>query len=581
MEPPIFSIKQICRETGLPPMSVINAILSPGTNIIPVSLDNQTPKLWLKETLAPQPSKTADQLRSKLWQEGQRQRYQRRSQFPESNQPKTIRRKAESRISAWQLMRVRVQPGKTVASLPESPLRIKEKLKTFAEILVIKSQNPEIDETIIKDCLETTSYWSGSEKQIVTPDVLAINQDLFDRIQGLLNLEAIFLARIFRRYQEDVKSGRRTRLTAQIEGSLENTPMADILRQWCLTVPADQLITYFRPDLGLTVDKSGKIVPYLCELNIITAGTPPAMLYRQAQEPIFFRDSFIPAAPGSTEFFWEKAIEQQTASLAIVGVTPLKPNQKLYEKSHTDMARILEGYGIDAKYVRISDLVIEDDQLFFPDDKRKVESVYWRIPPFQEETLKELGSSQGQLLLQLYRQGLIQVLPSPFLMFMNNKALEEIVWDPEYRGYVPDGLRNFVPETDWVAKGPSTEELLSGRVSWQEFVLKTARGDGGVLIGAETRRQEFLETLEVGLKERYGMIIQKYLPPIQLPFRIRGSRGQWRDKPFYLRLEPTVAVKNGKVQITDLFFTGRYDTRKVGGSNNCIMGIVAKKETNE
>ncbi len=102
---PTFMVLEMCRITGLPPMPVIKYLISPDSIASPIGLVNQDPRKWLKEVQTPSPSKRRDKIISGIQKE--RQRFQRRPQFPNSSVPKTTRRKADNLTAKYQMERVR------------------------------------------------------------------------------------------------------------------------------------------------------------------------------------------------------------------------------------------------------------------------------------------------------------------------------------------------------------------------------------------------------------------------------------------------------------------------------------------
>lgn len=420
--------------------------------------------------------------------------------------------------------------------------------------------------------MRQTQYWDGKERQTITPDFLIISEKSVKQIKEMATLENIYLQNVIGQYKKDVSTDSSTLLTKYIEGNLKDVQLIKTLQNWCLTTPQMNPVNYFRPDLG--VDSNGNF--YLCELNIITAGTPPAILYREAQEGLIKKQSLQLPTIGSREYFWELAEQDPQKSLTILGVSPIQSNQEIYEGSHKDMCDKLKDLGIDANYARINELEVKDGKLYLPSSKKPISTVYWRIPPFQVKTFNELASEQGQLLLKLYREKIIKIMPTPALPFMNNKALEVIAWDDNFSNMVPRGLRSFIPETKWLDKrSPLYKQIANEKVDYRDYVIKKARGDGSVTLGKETDFKNFREMMEIGTRVPMDYVIQKFIPPARIEFRTKYGAG-WKTRRYYLRVEPTIAVSEiGDIILTDLFFTGRYDTLKVGGGSECIMGVIA------
>lgn len=450
----------------------------------------------------------------------------------------------------------------------------KENIANQKSIQIERSWDANGGLAVTKKYMLNTQYWSGQNKQTITPDFLIMNKKLIDELEIVGELEINLLNSVTYKYKEDIRNKRSSRLIKYIEGDLKDTETMKILRDWILAVPEDLPVNYFRPDMGIDTQEN----PYLCELNIITAGTPPAILYREAQESIIQKQLLRPATDGSVQFFWELGEKDPNKSLTILGVSPIQPNQVLYEKSHADMANCLKELNINANFVRITDLQINNGLLYVAGSKTPVSLVYWRIPPFQRKTLSELNSPQGRLLLKLYKEKRIAIYPTPALPFMNNKALEVIVWDDIFSDLAPNQLKKFVPETKWLDKRSKLfKDIIAKKEDWRKYVIKRARGDGGVTLGKETSREDFTKRMIRSTKKPMQAVIQIYIPPARFPFRTKYGGG-WKSRDYFIRIEPTMAVDTGgNLAISDLFFTGRYDTQKVGGGKECIMGTVCTR----
>ncbi|KKS52188.1 MAG: hypothetical protein UV19_C0023G0008 [Parcubacteria group bacterium GW2011_GWA2_42_28] len=504
------------------------------------------------------------------------QRYQRRPPFPlPGDQPKTTRRKIEPRIVLEQLRNVKiVSRSDNFNSGPQPSWPINKECRTIlpAALFPILSQSPAGDRKTVEDRMSSSNYWDETSRQQISPDLVGINPDLFQQTQKLCDLESIFLSNLAMAYREEINSQRSSDLIDIIEGNLAGSSGMGALRSWSLAAEDPNL---FRLDLGI---ENGN--PFVCEANLISCGTPPAMLYREAQGPVISQSEYIPAANGSLEYFFDALTEKPDPEITILGTTPTTASQLLYEKSHTDMANILVDFGITAYCCRLLDLAIDGDNLRKKDGD-SVKNVYWFGDPISANGNSELNSDQGKLLLKKYKQGDTRFLATPLFAFADNKAVDALVWDNRFKDLVPEGLKDFVPQTEIVSpESKMCQKAFGLDEAWKQFILKptiSIGGAAGVIIGAEKPRETFLSSLKTRLLTPGSAIIQELKRSPKIHLRT-FENGTWKSRGYYPRLEPTAVVKNKKSEIIDLFFTDRPETRKVGGASNCVMSTVVIKE---
>lgn len=559
--PPPFQVKQVARQAGLTPATVARIV----NQVVMVGSNGSSLEASLKESDSAD-NKTLNEMalsRAPFKRAVQKSEY--RSRAPKGG-PVIKRRINEDNLAANLLnlgkgrLRITLKPfdeERVVEQKEAQRTERKRKLELRQSLKVGLPKRPDdSSQNQVQEYMERTLYWSGAEKQVITPDFLKINESLWEQIRTFSELQTRLIENVVRQYRNDLRVGANSDLVKLVEGNQMDSELVQTLREWTLAVPENELVNYYRPDLGIYTDDYGNMGIYSCELNIITAGTPPAILYREAQRDEMNNLGLDSPSRGALEFFWEEALSNPNRSVIIVGVSPLRPNQELYEKSHSDMANLLTELGTDSYYTRIEESNIREGDL-----------IYWRIPPFQQQTLDELNSPQGRRLLQLYREGKVKIFPQPILPFMNNKVLEAIVWDDRFQNLVPEELKQFVPETRFI-DGPIEVN------NWQDYVIKRARGDGGVTIGLEAPKTEFLSKLKEAEENPGEYVIQRFISPARFSFRVPEENRKLVERKFFVRLEPTIAVGKRGIEIVDLFFTGRYDTRKVGGGKKAIMGTV-------
>lgn len=566
--PPI-KVVEIERASGISPYVIIDYLTADGTIAVPSIPEGQTTRVWKKSVKVPKPSKRAD----KIWAlvQGEGQRYQRRPSFPTSgDQSKTTRKKIESRITQKQLRDVKIisRPDDYSTGIkPSDPLNESLAISPAA-LFPVPSSSPEQDRTIVEAMLIKSNYWNGTSRQKISPDLVGISEGLLQQTKTLCELESQFLSNLAAAYREDVNGKLGSPLTNLVEGNFAGSTGMNALRSWCIAA-ADP--NFFRLDLGIEGD-----TPFVCEVNLISCGTPPAMLYREAQAAITQQSQIIPATKGALEYFFDVLTEKPDPTVTIVGTTPKTTSQKLYEKSHVDMARMLTDFGINASCCRLLNLAVDGNELREPDGD-DVKNVYWFGDPISPDGSSELDSEQGRALLQKYEDGEIQLLAAPLFALADNKAVDAVVWNDRFKDLVPDGLRDFVPQTEIVSpKSEMCKKAIGQDEAWQQFVLKptiSTGGAAGVVIGSEKPRGTFISALNTALTIPGSAIIQELKLSSKIPLRT-FENGRWRAKGYYPRLEPTTVIKDGKTEVIDLFFTGRPETRKVGGASNCVMSTV-------
>lgn len=575
--PPI-KVVEIERASGISPYVIINYLTIDGTIGVPSIPEGQSTRDWKKSVKVPKPSKKADKILSLVQGEGQR--YQRRPPFPTAgDQPKTTRRKIESRITREQLRNVRIIPRPADCNIGTKPAEpFKESMAIFppAALFPVPSRSPERDRSAVENILCRSNYWNGTSRQRVSPDLVGVSRDLLQQTKKLCELEALFLSNLAEAYRADITGKLASPLTNLIEGNVAETAGVGSLRSW--SAAAGDL-NFFRLDLGVEGNN-----PFVCEVNLISCGTPPAMLYRQAQTVLAQERQVIPATVGALEYFFDTLAEQSDPTVTIVGTTPKIPSQKLYEKSHADMAKMLTDLGIAARCCRLLDLAVDGSKVRGPDGS-DVKNVYWIGDPISSDGSSELDSEQGKMLLQKYEEGEIQFLTAPIFALADNKAVDAVVWDDRFKDLVPDGLRDFVPQTEVVSESSGMcKQAIEQDRAWQQFILKptiSIGGAAGVVIGTEKPRTMFLAALKTALTMPGSAIIQELKLSSKIPLRT-FENGTWRARGYYPRLEPTAAIRNGKPEIIDLFFTGRPETRKVGGASDCVMStVVINRENNK
>lgn len=432
-----------------------------------------------------------------------------------------------------------------------------------------KSMSPLTDVQTTTAFMKQTAYWSGDKRQQVSPDIVTVSEALVETIRLICDAEAEFLANVSRQYKQDVESQQQTALIKRLEGNLTGSDGMKELRRWSMAVTEPP--TYFRLDLGCNGEQ-----PFVAEVNTITCGTPPAMLYREAQGPVIGKNGCASPTSGALEYFFNWIAAKDNPLLALVGTTPKTDSQLLYEQSHADMARLLTDAGIPTTFMRLLDLKVRDDAVQLPNGAT-VQQVYWFGDPIWEDGSSELLSPQGQALRDLYQERKLEMIPSPMFPLADNKAIDTIVWEDQFADLVPPRLRSFVPKTEVVETGSAMcDQCFKDEKSWQRYILKptiSIGGGVGVSIGKEKPRSVFLQRLKSALKIPGSAVIQEFKPSTRVPLRTLED-GRWRERQYYPRIEPTVAVANGIIELIDLFFTGRYETRKVGGANNCVMSTV-------
>ena len=299
LEPPVLTVKEIERAIGAnSPKTTLRAILSPASLVAPIGLGKQKAEDWLRETERPQPSKKADRIKAELWEDGRR--YQRRSQFPNGNTPKTTRKKADARTSRWQLKNVKIKvfpQGKPRVVINETKTRTERRpaIEKNIGLGVVKTPSPDLAYQQIQTIMERTAYWApGLPRQTLTPDVLSIDDALLSQIEQIVQLETKFWQNLLRRYRKEVELGQGD-LTQLLEGPLACTPVGNLFREWLLATPVQSMINFGRADLILSSTPEALAQLSIAEVNIISCGSAPAILYREAQSQLLLTQKLTPA----------------------------------------------------------------------------------------------------------------------------------------------------------------------------------------------------------------------------------------------------------------------------------------------
>lgn len=113
------------------PYPVIKAVLDPASISVPCSLDSQSPKEWYRQVTTPQPSKTADKKLAAI--QSERQRYQRRSQFPPKSESKITKKKAASATVSTQLLSQKVIVGRADCQRTDPKVKEKQRRKRLVQ----------------------------------------------------------------------------------------------------------------------------------------------------------------------------------------------------------------------------------------------------------------------------------------------------------------------------------------------------------------------------------------------------------------------------------------------------------------
>lgn len=594
----VASVVEISRTSGLQPFQVYTLLKTEKIKV------NDKVAL-LQEIDAEKSIKYSRELSRNLSEiRSERQRYQRRFQFPINPRSRTTKEKAVKRTKYDQLLKTKIklepQPKtKTTKNLRrlarfsftktktnEGKMQIDKRSEQITDypipgISIVKPRLADYYANSLKDCMKKTMYWKEKTmRQDISPDLICFDAELLEQLQEVTKLQNVFLRNILKQYISDLNSEKLSPLSSFIEkGSVDKNTL-ELFRKWIRTVPEDDPINYFRLDLGLS-SQGNKTKLYYIETNIMTAGAAPAIIWKKAQQNIATDMGLEPVAEGSDVFFVNQIINtgNEESTFAIVANTPTNRNLRLYENSSRDMAEIISSYGVSATYSRLEDLKIRNNRLYAPDQNKPITSIFWRIRQFPTSELETL---QGKLLLQLYLDKKILIYPKPCIPIFNNKNLDAIVWNSSFQEYVPEKLKEFVPRSEIL--NPESilfRDIIDNRSDYQKYILKSSLGSGGqgILIGKQEKESVFVrEMIRKAKNEPNSNIIQEFIEPTPIPLRVRKKSGGWTNKRFYLRIEPTIGSKsNNNTTITDLMVTGRYDTYKVAGGGTAIMSTIYKK----
>ena len=438
---------------------------------------------------------------------------------------------------------------------------------------------------VVEAYMKKTKYWELSgRKQIVTPDTYEVSSKEMQVIQEINTAYQVYFSAIIEIYNQSVAnypvSEQAQQLVDRLEGGLPKEILPICRKLMALGGSIDSL----RFDLIPT----GNSLYQVGEAQIISGGTPPAVLYRNAFEQTgltnFIGEGILPA--------FVQRCRQQTSDPQVVTLYSQRPYSSDISKTTSwagNAAFIdqIQAQGIPAVTAFPQDTITNDDRSVSLKDvpNSKITTIYNRVDFVSQKAVQTLTDPSMLAILDAYANGAVDMFPAP-LPILFGKGVYALIWDNELLPFLEERLgselvatlRRYTPETYWIT--PDTDTANLDTYTW---IRKGsyAHATLGLVMGPDVGRDTFTETVDADSQSPYSAVLQKYVdsetPSFRTKKQYRTKAGKpysvWEKTPYRLRVEPTSI--NGKV--CEVFVTGSAD-RIVHGRSDSIMTVATRKE---
>jgi hypothetical protein len=463
-------------------------------------------------------------------------------------------------------------------------------LEAGAEESLSDFMNEQIDQlpvaVQIQKYMEETAYWKMSKrKQTVTVDryqiteeqcvqIEDVNRDYLDymsRLTGLYNVAVTA-------YDEDEQA---RLFVDKLEGGLPQELVPYTRRLMRIPGGIDSL------RFDLIQDRQGDY--FVGEAQIMSGGTPPAILYRQAFESVQSEgpDSRF-VDEGILNPFVERLYErsEQPVVLILYSERPyssdISKTTSFAGNSSFEDALRAKGITVSTGFAKDTE-VREDGKLYFKEGEfadKPITTIYNRADYVSDKAIANIGSAEMQAIIDLVEQGELDAFPLP-LPILYGKGIYAMIWDADFESVLEQELgkelllrlRQITPRTYWVDQDFSQIEGFDPKGWIRKGSYQHATQ--GLIMGAD-EPEKLLAQLAIDTQKPYSAVIQEYVDSatptyrVLKKYRIEGGRSIkliGRSK-YRMRVEPT-SIK-GKVR--EIFITGNVD-RVVHGSEDSIMTV--------
>lgn len=436
----------------------------------------------------------------------------------------------------------------------------------------------------IERYMKGTKYWSLSERsQIVTPDTYEINTRQLRQIERINSTYSKYMQVVVNLYNEAVRNfvsdQRANLLVRKLEGGLV-PELIPICRQLMRMKGKTDSLRF-----DLIPDENGSY--WVGEAQIISGGTPPAVLYRNAFESLLNDENYI--GRGVLTEFVNKVERESPNETPIVAILYSdRPYSSDISKTTSWAGNLsfideLRKQGINARYCFSSDIRKGiDGKLYFTDGEYKdvpITTIYNRADYVSPKAVSNLTSKSMQDIIQAIESNDVNIFPSP-LPILFGKGIYALIWDPDFEDLLNEKLgkdnlrilRSVTPPTFWIDK--STNICAIDPAKW---IRKGSYSHAtmGLIMGIDSP-VAFREAVLKDTDNPYSATIQAYVNSAQPRFRVLkkyklkggGNIKVWVPEGYRLRVEPTSI--DGK--LCEVFVTGNKEAI-VHGRSSSVMTV--------
>lgn len=442
----------------------------------------------------------------------------------------------------------------------------------------------------IERFLEQSAYWKESgRRQVITPDTYQISERQLKQISSINSLYTTYFGYLTNLYNQSVENMEQDEysreLVSRLEGGLPE-PLIPLCRNLMrLRGSIDSL------RFDLIPDKNGWF--WVGEAQIISGGTPPAILYREAFENVGnlnkpVSEGILPKFIKRIRKFDEEPFlvilySDRPYSSDISKTTSFAGNKAFEETLRQNGVTVTTAFSSELKRGKTGRLFLKSGDL----RDRPITTIYNRADWISEKAVPNLQEQGFNDLLSVVSENGVDIFPQPYPILFG-KGVYALLWDKDYEYMLRQGLgnetynrlRSFTPPTYWVYPGNNSLDLQS--VNPTEWIRKGSyeHATRNLVMGPE-EPAKLIEAVGADMQNPFSGTIQRYIDSQQPSFRILkrmiGTKGKeikaWTGGQYRLRVEPTSI--DG--EICEVFVTGNPE-RVVHGRENSIMTLATIKD---